>query len=259
MPPSRFASARGNGSAGYAWLTSVVGPSWQRPFSPLGRWLTVPPGEVQEQLRRAFAHWGRPATVRVDNGGPWGSAGDLPPDLALWLIGLDIAMHWNDPHRPVQNGVVERSQGTSKRWAEPNQCASVAELQQRLTEMDAIQRETYPSIAGQSRSAAFPELRHSGRSYSRRWEKRNWQQKRVLDHLAGYVLRRRVDKNGDVSMYHRPHYVGCMHRGKDVFVMVDPQRGEWLFVDRQGRQLRSQPAEELQAGRIQSLTVTKRS
>jgi hypothetical protein len=197
--------------------------------------------------------------MRVDNGGPWGSAGDLPPDLALWLIGLGIAVHWNDPHQPTQNGVVERSQGTGKRWAEPGQCDSPEELQAHLQEMDAIQREVYPSVAGQSRSVAFPGLRHSGRRYSATWEKRHWEQQRVLDHLAGYAVRRRVDKNGDVSLYHRPHYVGCVHRREDIFVMVDPHRGEWVFVDRQGRQLRSQPADELGTDRIRNLTVTKRS
>jgi hypothetical protein len=226
---------------------------------PHGKWLKVPTTAVQEQLREAFLRWGRPATVRVDNGGPWGSAGDLPPDLALWLLCLDIAVHWNDPHTPQQNGVVERSQGTGKRWAEPDHCDSIEELQEHLQEMDAIQREIYPSIQGQSRSAAFAGLKHSGRHYSRTWEKRNWQQQRMLEHLAGYAVQRRVDKNGNVSLYHRPHYVGCMHQRKEVFVMVDPQRAEWLFVDREGRQLRTQPAEELQAERIRSLTVTNRA
>jgi len=202
---------------------------------PQGNWLKVPPTAVQEHLRKAFVCWGLPEIVRVDNGGPWGSAGDLPPDLALWLLGLGIEVHWNDPHTPQQNGVVERSQGTGKRWAEPGQCDSVAELQQRLQEMDTIQREVYPSIQGQSRSAAYAGLRHSGRPYSRRWERRHWEQQRALDHLAGYVLKRRVDKNGDVSLYHRPHYVGCMHQRKEVYVLVDPQRVEWLLVDRQGR------------------------
>jgi hypothetical protein len=194
----------------------------------------------------------------VDNGSPWGSSGDLPPDLALWLIGLGIDMHWNDPHAPEQNGVVERSQGTGKRWAEPGLCDTPEELQGHLQEMDAIQREAYPSIAGQSRAAAFPGLAHSGRPYSAAWERRHWDHGRVLAHLGGYAVPRRVDKNGDVSLYHRPHYVGCMHRGKDLYVMVDPERAEWLFVDRQGRQLRTQPAEELQPERIRSLTVTNR-
>jgi hypothetical protein len=237
---------------------SAAALSWGRRFFPPGKWLHVPPRDVQAQLRQAFARWGRPTTLRVDNGGPWGSAGDWPPDLALWLIGLGVAVHWNDPHAPQQNGVVERSQGTGRRWAEPERCATVAELQQRLQEMDGIQREVYPSLDGQSRAAAFPGLKHSGRRYSVTWERQHWDQRRVLEHLAGYAVRRRVDKNGDVSLYHRPHYVGCLHRGKEVYVMVDPERVEWVFVDPQGRQLRSQPAEELQAERIRSLTVANR-
>lgn len=185
-------------------------------------------------------------------------AGDLPPDLALWLIGLGIAMHWNDPHAPTHNGVVERSQGTGRRWAEPGQCDSVAELQRRLRAMDAIQRDAYPSIDGRPRATAFPELRHSGRRYTRAWEGRHWAHWRVLEHLAGYAVVRRVDQNGDVSVYHRPHYVGSLHRGKQVYVMVDPVRVQWVFTDVQGRQLRVQPADELTARRIRALTVANR-
>ena len=210
------------------------------------------------ELRRTFARWGRPATIRVDNGGPWGAVGDWPPDLALWLIGLGIDVHWNDPGRPQQNGVVERSQGTGRRWAEPERCATAAALQERLQEMDSIQREAYPSIGGQSRAAAFPGLKHSGRRYSVAWERCHWDHQRVLEHLSGYAVPRRVDENGDVSMYHRPHYVGIMHRGKCIYVMVDPERVEWVFVDQEGRQLRSQPAEELRAERIRSLKVANR-
>ena len=153
--------------------TSAPAPSSRRAFSPQGKWLTVPATEVQAELRRVLAQWGRPGTVRVDNGGPWGSAGDLPPELALWLIGLGIDMHWNDPHSPTQNGVVERSQGMSKRWAEPGQCDTPEQLQERLEEMDAIQREEYPSIGGLSRTVAYPGLVHSGRRYSEAWERRN--------------------------------------------------------------------------------------
>lgn len=218
----------------------------------------MPPAATQAQLRRAFARWGRPAAVRVDNGGPWGSAGDLPPDLALWLIGLGIEVRWNAAHAPTQNGVVERSQGTAARWAEPGRCATAAELQRRLEAMDAIQREAYPSVGGQSRAAAFPGLRHSGRRYSAAWERAHWQVRRVLAHLAGYAVPRRVDQNGDVSLYHRPHYVGCRHRGATIFVTVDPEGAEWVFLDCRGQQLRTQPAAELKAARIRSLTVTNR-
>src|SRR5437016_12462632 len=127
---------------------SAAGRSSGPPFAPQGRWLKVAPAAVQAELRRAFARWGRPATIRVDNGVPWGSSGDLPPDLALWLLGLEVATLPNPPRRPQDNGVVERSQGTAKRWAEPGACADARELQRRLREMDQIQRQEYPSVGG---------------------------------------------------------------------------------------------------------------
>ena len=219
----------------------------------------MPPAGVQAALRQAFARWGRPAAIRVDNGGPWGSSGgDLPPELALWLIGLGLDVRWNDPRSPRQNGVVERSQGTARRWGEPWRWDTAAALQRRLRQLDQLQREAYPYRDGQSRLQVYPGLASSGRPYRPAWERRHWDHARVLAHLAGYALRRRVDTNGKVWLYHRPHYVGWTHRRKDIFVMLDPIRVEWVFADDQGRQLRSAPAEELKARRIRGLTVSRR-
>jgi hypothetical protein len=215
-------------------------------------------GEVQTVLRKAFGRWGMPLRLRVDNGTPWGSLGDLPTDLALWLLGLDIETWTNPPRRPQENGVVERSQGTGKRWAEPGACTDATELQQRLREMDLIQREEYPSLAGRSRLAAYPELKHSGRPYCRSWERMHWSLDRVLAHLAGYVVPRKVDKSGTVSLYNRNHYVGKLHAGKQVYVALDPLRREWVISDERGHQLRAQPAEQISRQRIATLTVTSR-
>ena len=77
------------------------------PF-PKGSFTALGPWVVQDKLRAVFACWGRPDAFRVDNGAPWGSRGDLPTDLALWLIGLEIDMIWNLSHQPQCNGVVER-------------------------------------------------------------------------------------------------------------------------------------------------------
>ena len=209
-------------------------------------------------LRRAFRRWGQPERLRVDNGVPWGSSGDLPPDLALWLVGLGVATTPNPPRRPQDNGVIERSQGTAKRWAEPGACATAAELQRRLREADLIQREEYPSLGGRTRLEAYPGLRHSGRPYSRAWERRHWDPGLVLAHLASEVVSRKVDRSGTVSLYNTNHYVGKLHAGKTVFVMLDPHRCEWLFADEQGRQLRAQPAVQLARRRIETLTVTVR-
>jgi hypothetical protein len=56
------------------------------------RWEQVDRHAIQEQFRAAFCRWGLPERLRSDNGYPWGSAGDFPSELALWLIGLGVEM-----------------------------------------------------------------------------------------------------------------------------------------------------------------------
>lgn len=207
-------------------------------------------------MQHAFGRWGLPSCLRVDNGKPWGSWSDLPPVLALWLIGLGIEMLWNPPRRPQHNGVVERSQGTAKRWAEPQTCTGVDELQQRLSADDRLQREKYPLIKGLSRWQLFPDLCHSRRPYRIADETDLWDLERVLTHLAGYAVTRRVDRTGQVSVYNRNYYVGVVHGGQTIYVMFDAQSREWLFTDRDGKQLRSKPAVEINAERIRTLDLT---
>ena len=238
---------------------NAAGPSCRRSFSPWGYWNQVPVASVQAELRRAFARWGRPHRLQVDNGAPWGSWSDLPTDLTLWLVGLDIAMSWIAPRSPQDNGVIERSQGTGKRWAEPQACRSVQELQRRLTAMDRIQREVYPVQDGRSRWDLFPQLRHSGRPYTRAWEEHHWSLASALGHLSEYVVARVVDKTGQVSLYNRNHYVGTLHAGKDVYVWFDPQQHEWIFADAHEYELRRKPAPYLNHQAIVHLEITHRA
>jgi hypothetical protein len=174
------------------------------------------------------------------------------------LIGLGVDMIWNPARRPQDNGVVERSQGTGKRWGEPETCQDPEELQRRLHEMDRIQREVYPSIAGQSRWQTFPELQQVTRPYSEAWEKQHWDLNLVLAHMADAQALRRVDKKGQVSVYGRNHYVGKKHQGQDIYVFLDPQDREWVFATSEGVQLRRKAAEEITQERILKLQVTNR-
>jgi hypothetical protein len=224
-------------------------------FSPLGAFTQVPATAVREQLRSAFSRWGMPVRFRVDNGAPWGSWGDFPTALALWVIGLGVGMHWNHPRSPQENGVVERSQGTSNRWSEPWDCATPQELQARLERTDRLYREAYPYRARKSRMEYYPGLKHSGRSYDPAREPELWQWSRVAEHLSTYVVTRRVDSGGSVSLYDKSHYVGKMHQGKIVFVMYDPDLNEWMISDRAGRQLRRRPADQLGRERVMDLNI----
>lgn len=196
-----------------------------------------------------------PQAIRVDNGNPWGTWNDWPPVLALWLIGLGIEMIWNDPGRPQQNGVVERSQGTAKRWSEPKTCSSLAELQRRLDADDRRQREAYPYAGERSRLETHPELKHSGRRYTATTERKQWDLQRVLKHLSLYTVSRRVDASGTISLWNRTHHVGALHARQAVWVRLDPREIMWIIADEQGNEIRCKPAKELTAANIIGLRV----
>ena len=234
-----------------------MGRSCGPKFSPLAAWPQVGAEATRAELRRAFARWGLPGRLRVDNGAPWGATGGLPTALALWALGLGVGMTWNDPRCPEQNGVVERSQGVGKAWGEPHTCASVEELRQRLGQLDVVQRETYPSISGRSRLEAFPGLAHSGRPYTATAEAARWDLAPVLAHLAEVVVARRVTADGKVSLYERPRYVGRRAAGQEVWVTPDPETQEWVATDAAGNLVRRLRAPELDRERILALDVAR--
>lgn len=194
----------------------------------------------------------------MDNGTPWRSKGDLPTDLELWLIGLGVEVVANPPRRPQDNGVVERSQGTGKRWAEPHRAATAEELQVIIDLMDQRQREAYPYKGQASRHAAHPGLTHSGRAYDESQEEDVLSVDRPRDLLANFVVPRRVDHGGQVSIYNRNYYVGKAYAARVVYVRYDPQAEFWLFQDEAGHQLNRREASEINAANLRAMTVTNR-
>jgi hypothetical protein len=209
-------------------------------------------------LRRMFPKWGLPETLRVDNGSPWGSCGDLPTDLVCWLVGLGVAVMANPPRRPQDNGVVERSQGVGKKWAEPSVGGSVAELQERLDIVDRWQRERYPSVQGKSRSEAYAGLSHSGRSYDMANESQAWELPKVWELMGKQMVPRQVDRHGKLSLYNRPYSVGLAWVGRTVWVGFDPLAGVWTFQDKDGHEIRRTVAQELTREAVIAMEVTYR-
>jgi hypothetical protein len=227
-------------------------------FSP-SVWNKVSLPQVREALRDTFTVWGRPDTLRLDNGYPWAAPGELPTVLALWLVGLGVALHFNNPRSPQENGVVEHSHGTSSNWVEPQQCHSAEELQAGLVWTDRIQREEYPHSGAQSRLELFAELARPRHVYRREDEERTWDFGLAQSYLGAAVARRRVDVRGRVSVYAQSYYIGVMHRGQDVFVQYDPQAGEWVFADRGGAQLCRHQAEQITRARLLALVVSAKA
>lgn len=166
-------------------------------------------------------------------------------------------MHWNDPARPTQNGVVERSQGVGKAWAEPQQCHSVRELQQRLERLDEVQRSQYPTVTGQSRLVTYPGLAHSGRAYTRERETELWQWERVAEPLSERVLERQVSRDGKISLYNWPRAVGRVYGGQTVYVVLDAESREWVVTTDTGELVRRLSAREITTERILDLEVAR--
>jgi hypothetical protein len=233
--------------------------SWALEFSPQSVFAAVPGPEVQQSFRQQFSRWGLPLRVRVDNGHPWGNWNDLPTVLALWLIGLGVDLLWNDAGHPEQNPKVERSQGTGKRWAEPQRCQDAAELQTHFDDADRIQREVYPAVGGQSRWAAFPGLQQVRRPYTRNWERQHWSLERVATHLAGYTAVRQIASSGHTSVYDSRYYLGTAYAGQRVYVVFDPVEYEWVFTDEKGTQLRRFVARQITRSQIMNLRMERRS
>lgn len=213
--------------------------------------------EAQASLRRWFGQWGRPGLIQVDNGHPWGSSRDLPPALALWMMGLGVNLSWIKAHCPEDNGMIENSHGTGQRWVETVQCATAEEVQRRADEEDRLQREEYPLADGRSRWLTYPGLRHSGRGYCQLWEKWGWSLDEVLQWLAARRLLRQVDRQGRVSVYGWNHLVGKEYVGCEVAVYLVAAERVWVVSDGQGREIRRWPAEELSAERICGLNVSR--
>lgn len=232
-----------------------------RCLSPLWHWNQVPPKDVQAALRVLFECWGLPERLRVDNGWPWGSSRDLPPFLALWLIGLGVGVIHNPPRSPERNAKVERFHGLVEPWGEPSACADLAAWQARLNWVVEVQRERYPSIdkpSGdkQTRLEAFPSLRTTERPYSRAEEPERWSLDLIKGYLATGRFRRRVDKVGRIKLYDRPYSVGRAYKGQDVFVEFAPTNTAWVFRDKAGKEIGRKLAKQITVGSIVNLEVS---
>jgi hypothetical protein len=193
----------------------------------------------------------------VDNGAPWGNGSDLPPPLVLWWLGLGIGVIWNHPHCPKENAKVERSNGTWYRWAEPEQCANAAAWAEQLAWAARVQREEYPSVGGQSRLAAHPDLACSPRPYTAAQEAAQWQLSRVTSYLTQGLWPRQVSQRGQISLYGKAYQVGERHRGQPVWVRFDAAEREWVVQGAEGEELVRHLADQFTVERISRLQVAK--
>lgn len=184
--------------------------------------------------------------------------GDLPPALALWLIGLGIEVHWNRPRHCQANGIVERDHGVLAQWAELERCPDYASGAARLSWACQMQRESYPALDGQSRAAVYPSLFSNPRRYTPDEETAQWDLRRVGQVLARGAWSRKVDQTGTISIYNWPYRVGRAYAGQAVTLRFDAATWTWVVRDRQGQLMGRYAATELTQERICGLDVSRK-
>jgi transposase InsO family protein len=213
--------------------------------------------QVQGALRRIFRRWGLPQRLRVDNGVPWATWADLPPALALWLIGLGIQVIWNRPRRPKENAKVERCNGLIGSWGDPSTCADHATWEAHLGEVVVIQREQYVTRKlGRPRLAAYPELTTNPRPYPEPGTGEPFELERVQQWLAQGRWPRIVSKIGQITFYGKAYRVGRAWAGEQVWLRFDAQTSQWVIEAKDGKELIRHAAEQITSERICNLQVS---
>jgi hypothetical protein len=202
-------------------------------------WRKLTIGEVQSVLRDAFAEWQTlPQVVQTDNEpGLSGSPKDVFPSLlTLWLAGLGIKHQLIRPSCPTDQAQVERSHRTMNGFAVHRLAQTDYDsLQASLDKEKRIHNERFPSRAsncqGRPPLVAHPELLLQLRPFclDREYDLFNLQY--VADHLATYLLERKVNVSGQVSLGGISYYVGSKYKGLTVQVQFDAVTHQWIFTD----------------------------
>jgi len=202
---------------------------------------------VQSCLQNWFEQWGLPQQIRFDNGKPWANPAQhyVPSALALWLVGLGIAVTFGRPRQSTDNAVVERSHGVLADWVEPSQRAGLVELQSGLEEFAHLQRAIYPSCNGQTRLSSYPELLQTQRYYQRAKDQDIWEIQRVMDYVANFRFQRRVEKNGRITHFTEEYSIGRRYVAQDVTVYLDAESHEWIIENKNGEILKQFHAKQL--------------
>lgn len=209
---------------------------------------------MQWALIRVFQTWGVPRWIRVDNGRPLGDLQrEMPPVLALWLLGLGIGVIYNRPRTPQANAKVERSQGVLSQWTEWPKCRDTLHLQCRLWEEADFHNQHYPvrRLKGQTRLQAFPTLLHTGRPF----DPQHFELQKILDFLAQGNWKRVVSQNGQVNIAAMRFSVGWSYKHQTVSIKLKADINHWQVFDSKGNLIKSIPSNMTQA-RIWALDLS---
>lgn len=195
--------------------------------------------EVQAILRQAFSEWHTlPDVLQTDNDpAVWGGRADaFPTLLTLWLIGLGIEPRHIRPHRPTDQGAVERSHRTLADFTSDETArANAAALQHALDHERLQHNAAFPSRAsdcsGRTPLQAHPELLIPRRMYTPTHEATLFKLGRVDAYLAQGRFERKVSCVGQITLGHHVYGVGQGWAGQRVRVHLDLATRQWVICN----------------------------
>lgn len=229
-----------------------------RLFFPYGKISQVSSQAAQQALIKLFKQWGKPKSIRIDNGKPLGDPQRKSlPIIALWLEAIDITVIYNRPRRPTDNAKVERMQQTTKNWAEIKSCKDIDHLRQKLRQIIIIQREKFKvrRMKGKTRLQAFPKLLDNPNKYKRS----DFNVKQAYSRLAQWSFVRRTSKIGQFTLYGQVYYLGKQYAKQNIIARFNAATVAWQIKDSQANVIKGFPAKNFNANAIRNLTIGQRT
>lgn len=230
----------------------------QSPCFNKGKINQVSEQAIKDELIQAFSIWGKPKTIRLDNGRPLGDPQRKSiPTLGLWLIACGIEVIYNRPRRPTDNASVERMQQTTKNWAEIKQAKHLENLQEKLNHVAIIQREKYKvsRLGNQTRKTVFPQLWTNCNYYIQN----DFDAQKAFQHLDSYRFARIVSKNGIISLYGNTYTIGKKWSNHTVSIRFESQNKLWLVYDKTGTLVKELNARNFTQKHLWNLTLCQRT
>lgn len=223
-------------------------------FFPYARISQVPLEAIRQFLLQMFHKWGLPKAVKTDNGDPFGvPTRDVIPIMSLWLKGWGIQPILNRPRHPQDNAKVERTQGTSSRWAEIHKALDAKDLQIRLEDIIREHLDKYPvkRLGYVCRTKVFPDLYIKQHLF----DEQKFDIQAVYSFLADKTLQRKVAANGAIGLYGKVFQVHLKLKGQYVYFKFNPQKLGWDILNENRQAIKFIPDHRFSKEKLILLTV----
>lgn len=210
--------------------------------------------QIRQTLLLVFHKWGLPKVIKSDNGAPFGiPSRDVVPVMSLWLKGWNVQPVLNRPRRPQDNAKVERTQGTSSRWAEISKASDAQDLQNRLNGIIKEHLDKYPvkRLGFITRSSVFPDLY----TKQRRLDESQFDINTVYAFLSDKPLQRKVAISGSMALYGKVFQVHVRFKRQFVALKFNPHKIGWEVFEQNGTLIKFIPDQRFSRDNILLLTV----